>query len=355
MNAVDLPFSPLTLTFPEGIDSTMLTTFECPQKFFQEFCIRKTPTGRSIDLHAGGAMARAFELIRRYHYKFGKTLQEALELTYPQFVRQWGWFDPKPGNYKDFYNCWCAVEAYFNEYPLETDFFQPLMLQNGEPAVEFQFAIPLEGLIHPITGNPIVFAGRSDMLAINSMYPNVCYTVDEKTTKGIGPQWPYQWDMRGQFYGYTWASRKLGHRCAGALVRGIAIQQTQYAFAEKVIFYTEWQIENWERYMRNKVQRMIYMFELSLEVLQPALSRGWEPEEIMRQLHNKWDQSFGEMCTSYGGCQFVDLCTKEAPWDFYYDYETRIWNPLHQDPTDESAARAYEEIPLSQLMAGFES
>jgi hypothetical protein len=296
-------------------------------------------------------MAKAFETIRRSYYKHGKSLEECFQIAFPEFIRRWAWVEPKVGNYKDFVNCWMAIEAYFKEYPLDSDFFQPLMLSNGEPAVEFQFGIPLD-IMHPITGNPLFFCGRADMLAVNGDDPKTCYVMDEKTTKGIGSSWPYQWDMRGQFYGYTWAARHHGHRCSGALVRGIAIQQTQFAFAEKVIFYTDWQIDNWVRYMNEKIERMVYCFDDGLEVLVQADLKGWDPEHTMRMLHDKWPQSFGEMCSSYGGCMYTDLCTKQNPWELYHDYDTRIWNPMHQDPTDENPVREYVEIPMIEFLGG---
>lgn len=348
-----LPIGDLTIQFPEAIDSTMLSAFGCPQKFFLEFCLRKVPgSGRSIDLHAGGCMAKAFELVRRAYYKHSKTTAEAFEIAWPVFARQWDWIEPKAGNYKDFVNCWCAVEAYFQQYPMEHDFFQPLMLSNGEPAVEFQFGIPLEGILHPLTGNPMFFSGRADMLAVNRDNPVTCYVMDEKTTKGIGDSWPYQWDMRGQFYGYTWAARQHGHRCAGALVRGIAIQQTGYKFAEKFIPYTQWQIDNWERTMMTKVRQMVSLFEQSLNVLERGVRNGWDTIYTMRQLHDLWLQNFADLCTTYGRCVYTDLCTQDLPWDFYLDYDTRIWNPMHQDPTDETPVKAYEEITMADFLEG---
>ena len=320
----------------------MLSTFECPTKFFYNFILKRVPgSGKSIDLHAGGCMASAFESIRIDFYRHHLPLEQCFERAFAQFTKNWGLVETKEGQYKDFINCWCAIEAYFHKYPPDTDFFQPYIKGDGSPAVEFRFGIPIN-LLHPDTGNPILFSGRADLLAQNE--PSTCYVVDEKTTKGIGASWPYQWDMRGQFYGYTWAARHMGFPCAGALVRGIAIQQTQFAFAEKPIFYTQWQLDNWHRNMVEKISRMIYLYELTKEIIE----KGGGPEEV----HAVWPMSFGDSCSNYGGCVYTDVCTKQAPWEFYHDDEVREWNPLEHNPTAASEDRvaAMGELSFKEFL-----
>ena len=106
-----------TMHFPEGIDSTMLSAFDaCPQKFFVEFILRRMPIGRSIHLHAGGCMASAFEKVRRLFYKEKLPLEECLFEAYKSFVAEWGDIEPPEREYKDFVNCWAAVEQYFKHY-----------------------------------------------------------------------------------------------------------------------------------------------------------------------------------------------------------------------------------------------
>lgn len=335
--------SPIPLIFPAGIDSTMLSAFgSCPQKFLQEFIIRRVPIGKSIHLHAGGCFASAMESIRVSHYKDKLGLEECLLKAWPEYVRQWGDFEGPEKEYKDFVNMWAAIEAYFQEYPLETDNFQPYMKADGSPAVEFKFAIPMN-ILHPISGDPIMFCGRADQLSVLlGGDSDAVYVTDEKTTKALGSSWQYQWDMRGQFYGYTYAARQMGYNCAGALVRGIAIQQTQFGFQEKVLFYTEHQLNRWWYEAHVKVRRMIDMYVQAIHGMQPS------------DIHYAFDMSFGEACNSYGGCQFVDLCRSERPWDIYKHYEERVWNPLANDPTEgsEDKRSALGSALLSDLMDG---
>lgn len=325
-------FTPLY--FPTSVDSTMLSAFDsCPQKFLMEFILRKVPIGRSIHLHAGGCMASAFEVIRQKFYKEKWHLDDCLHHAFPVFVREWGDMETPEGEYKDMVNCWSAVEAYFREYPPATDYFQPYTLEDGSPAVEFKFAIPMQ-INHPDTGEPLLFSGRADMLSCPIDSPNTVYVVDEKTSKALGPKWQYQWGMRGQFYGYTYAAKQYGYPCVGALVRGIAIQQTQFAFQEKPLFLDDYQLEVWWLEAHKKVARMIEMYERAKKHYP-----GEELETNYMWLHGSFDKSFGDACQSYGGCMYTDLCTHPMPWVMWKGYETRIWDPLAKDPAHLSENR----------------
>lgn len=339
LNMTDNPELSLPeLTFPPAIDSTMLSCFDaCPTKFLYEFVLRKAPVGLSIHLHAGGALASALETIRRLFYRDKLPVEQCLKVAFREYVLNWGDFDVPDGQYKDFVNMWAAIEAYLKEYPLATDYFQPYMMANGEPAVEFKFAIPTD-IKHPVSGDPILFAGRADLLAQNE--PSSCYVLDEKTTKAMGSSWQYQWDMRGQFYGYTFAARRMGHPCAGALVRGIAIQQTQFQFQEKVLFFTDTQLERWWKNANKKILRMVEMFERA------------KSSTTHNGIHSSFDMSFGDACSSYGGCQYTDLCVKDEPWKLYNDYETRVWDPLDPNPTknSENRLKGMEEISFRDFM-----
>lgn len=342
------------IQFPEAIDSTMLSAFgSCPTKFFQEFVIRRVPVGRSIDLHAGGAIARACEVIRLQVFKHGISLEAAKEIAWAEFLANWPLgLDPKEGSYKDFVNCWAAVEAYFEKYPPREDYFQPYIQADGSPTVEFRFGIPT-AVVHPTTGDPILFAGRADMLVQNE--PGSCYVLDEKTTKAMGPSWPYQWAMRGQFYGYNWAARAYELPCVGAVVRGICIQQTQFQFAEHTMLINSEQRDRWHANMTRRLKQMVYCFENTQLVMYTARKEGWEMDMLFEAIRNCWDMSWGDACTSYGGCRFSDLCVSARPQDTYHGWETRVWNPLDQDPTKDSEDRqsGMEEMTLAELM-GYE-
>lgn len=337
-----------TLHFPDSIDSTMLTCFgACPQKFFLEFILRRAPVGRSIHLHAGGCFAKALEVFSVHFYKHKLSKQDALVEAFRVFVLEWGTFKTPEKEYKDFVNVWSALVAYLDEYPPDTDRFQPVFKADGEPAVEFKFAIPLP-YKHPTTGNPLLFSGRADALVQNG--PNSCLVRDEKTTKALGQSWYYQWAMRGQFHGYTYAAREYGFQCEGALVRGIAIQQTQFGFAEVPLFFTDGQLERWYYHTCQKVERMLAMWERA------ETNRGQaqfhDDDEFLRDMHDSYTMSFGDACNSYGGCEYTDVCVSDCPWDVYRSFEKRIWDPLAQDPAARSEDRQslLETLTFEELL-----
>lgn len=332
-----------SIRFPTSIDSTMLSAYDsCPTKFFNEFILKRVPIGRSIHLHAGGCAASAFERIRIEFYSNHRPLEECKLLAFKDYVLQWGDFDAPEKEYKDFVNVWAAVEAYFDEYPPDTDYFQPYMKDDGTPAVEFRFAIPTH-IMHPDTGEPILFSGRLDMLSSNA--PGVCYAMDEKTTKSLGASWQYQWDMRGQFHGYTYAAQRMGFPCVGAVVRGIAIQQTQINFQEKVILFTDYQINRWWIEANVKIHKMTEDYKHARVFMDKIINSDADSDLIENakyRMFNSWGMSYGEACGSYGGCIYKDACQRENPWSLLEQYETRAWDPLAKDPAKDSENRLGE-------------
>lgn len=342
------------LYFPPAIDSTMLSMFACPQKWFNEFCLRQVPVGRSIHLHAGGCMAEAFDNVRKYFYGPEHcTLEEALFRAFRVYTKSWGSFDPPPikkrqYSYKDFTNCWMAIESYFQHYNPSSDFFQPVMKADGYPATEFRFGVPT-GIAHPDTGDEILFAGRADMLATSDS--GAVWVVDEKSTASIGESWGEQWDMRGQFFGYTFAARYMGYNAVGTLVRGIAIQQTQFGFAERPLLYQDDELMRWWRHTRNKIARMVYHYQVSREIME-SKAYGDNTEARLKELYNAWPMDFGDNCENYGGCVFRGICNKADPWNYVENFERRIWNPLAYDPAAESENRQAEMEEVSFTEAG---
>lgn len=184
--------------FPKVLDSTMLLKSACPAKFFYEHCLHLHPSQKSIHLHAGGAFAHGVEYVRRAFYIKKLPLDEALFEGWREFINYWGDYDAPENSYKDFSNVSAALFDYFHQYNPNNDYVQPLIKQNGEPAVEFTFSIPLP-IDHPDTKEPLVYAGRCDMVGT---YQNATCIVDEKTTYTFPADWARVFAMRGQFIGY---------------------------------------------------------------------------------------------------------------------------------------------------------
>lgn len=308
------------LQFPQLIDNSMLSASACMRKFFLEYCLRLAPPQKSIHLHAGGVVAEALQVIRNAYFRDKLSPEESLKLGIRAAIQFWGDYPEPTGErekYKDFINVAAAIIDYFRQYPLETDYIRPLIRENGDPAVEFTFAIPIP-ILHPDTGNPLLYGGRADMVGTHAGFNCI---VDEKTTYSFGSNWTKQFMMRGQFIGYIWAGQQSGMNTTMCLIRGIAIQQKDIKHLEFGPFaYPQWQIKRWYEQMLLKVQRLVDAYD--------DLKQGVVQDEA-------FPLNFGEVCSSYGGCPMMDLCTSESPEVWYSTYIHNTWNPLHKDPTKE--------------------
>lgn len=304
--------------FPQVIDSTILSCFDgCSQKFFHEYILCLAPTEVSVDLHAGGAFARAIEVARKAYW-FDKLKPEAAVMQgFRAFIAQWGDFQEPEGHAKDFINVGGALYDYFRQYPLDQDPITPYIMAGNVPAIEFSFGIPLP-IRHPISGDPLLYGGRIDMIG---QYEKFLAVIDEKTTKSLGSSWEKKWKMRGQFMGYPWAAWEYGIPVQAAVIRGIAIQKTQYSHLQAVVQVHKWLVEEWRTAMLDKVQEMVDRFN--------AWRGKADPHMLGR---TPWRKSFADACDSYGGCMFQDLCTSRDPEIWYSTFKRRIWNPLNRNP-----------------------
>ena len=321
--------------FPDVVDSTMLATYDaCPRRFFNEFILCLSGQVLSVDLHAGAAFAAGIEAGRTAYWFEGLSSSQAVERAYLTFVRYWGDYESPPNHVKSFTNMACALFDYFREYPLDRDPIRPYMMAGDRPAVEFTFALPLP-FLHPETGQPLLYGGRVDLVGY---YNAFCCTVDEKTTKSIGTTWANKWNMRGQFIGYNWACLEHGIPVQGALVRGIAIQKTQFGHLQAIVPIDKWRIEHWRENMLMRVQRMLCDYR-----------------DYKLGVKHAWNYSYGDACESYGGCQFAqNLCTTRDETIWYDSFKRRRWNPLLRDPVAEARLAEAAAPHMSDVAPGDE-
>jgi hypothetical protein len=292
-------------SFPQVIDSSILTTYACPTKFFYQYCLNRHPARKSVHLHAGGAFAKGIETVRKAFYLENKPLDQALFDGFRAFTTYWGDYDQTgvsgTGQYKSFENMAMAMFDYFRQYDPRSDHIQPFIKKDGTPAVEFTFAIPLP-INHPETGEPILYAGRCDM--IGQMKKQVVL-VDEKTAYSIATDWSTPFSMRGQFIGYTWAAKEFGIPASACAVRGISIQVKNIKHVEAIIQFPDHAIQSWHKEMLNKIESLI---------------THWKNKDF--------PMSYGNECGSFGGCSYLDLCKSANP-DMWIDtFDTRKWDPL---------------------------
>lgn len=294
-------------TFPSVLDSTILLTSACPTKFFYKHCYHLAPMQKSIHLHAGGAFAAAMQTVREKFYRDNLPLEKSLLEGMRAFIMYWGEYEAPEASYKNFENMLAAVFDYFHTYNPETDHIQPFRRSDGSPAVEFTFGVPLP-IPHPDTGEPLIYAGRCDMVGVMSQ--SLLAIVDEKTTYSFAQNWASSFAMRGQFLGYTWAAQQYSMPVNQCVVRGVAIQQRSIKHLEAIFSFPQWQVDRWYMEMLQKVT---------------FLATCWKLKEF--------PLNYGDICGSYGGCEMMDLCTSQTPENWFDTFAIREWNPLDKGTT----------------------
>jgi hypothetical protein len=300
--------------FPSTIDSTMLKTFrDCPRKFELEYLHHWKSRAPSVHLHAGKAFASALEVVRRAFYEQNLSAEESLELGSGRLIEEYGTFEAPEGSAKSLPRMLGALEYYFSVFPLESDQLRPYQWAPGKWGIEFSFASPLP-FDHPVTGEPLIYTGRSDMLAeLNGQL----FIEDDKTTSSLGASWINQWDLRSQFTGYSWASKVVASiPVAGTIVRGVSILKTKYDHAQVITYRPDWMIDRWLTQVLHDLERM---------------KQCWES--------GYFDYNLDEACNSYGGCLFRRVCLSPNGEDWLQaDYEQRVWDPLAREERPHVAA-----------------
>lgn len=295
--------------FPLVWDNTMRSTFvECPRKFLWEYAHHFKPRNESIHLHAGKAWASALETTRMAYYGDGISPKEAQAMGLQKLIEEYGDFPCPPQVAKSLDRMIEAFSYYWAAFPLETDPVQPYRGKNGQPMIEFDFALPLsDSLLHPETGEPIIYSGRADMIAT---YAGAVSIYDDKTTSQLGDSWAKQWNRRSQFTGYAWAARAFGIPATQIVIRGIAILKTMVKHAEAITVRTPHHVAEWH----NQVVRDI-----------TRAKQCWE--------EGYFDVNLSEACSSFGGCLFQQPCMSNdpEPWLTGGNYSIRIWNPLTRE------------------------
>jgi len=301
--------------FPKVITSSLRETFNvCHKKFYLETVCGTAPKGQNVHLEYGGAYAQALETFRMSYYgeKFSalpqrERYEEAVTDGLIALIAHWGDYEPEEGATKNFDRLVGAYIEYLINYPPGTDHIQPSMFE-GKPRVEFSFLFEIPGCKHPTTRDPLLFAGRFDMLGD---FNGGLFVFDDKTTGAMGPTWAGQWDLRSQFSAYCYGARLNDKHVVGAIVRGMCVLKTMFKTREAIVYRPGWMVERWRKRLVWDVKRMIQMWE----------DDYWP---------NTGEESGG--CTNYGGCPMKILCLSANETAFrntyYKDYR---WDPLARE------------------------
>ena len=230
--------------FPIAIDSSIRSDFaSCQAKFYFQHILGYQRAGVNIHLHAGGCFAAACETVRNTYWREQSPENRNLDLSLARglftLIQTWG-SDPYEEQAKSLYSMAEALVSYFDTYHPEDDPVKPVFFSD-KPCVEFSFALPLP-ITHPDTSEPLIFCGRYDELG---SYQNQLWSVDEKTASQFGPTWSQQFELRGQFLGYSYAAQAYGYPVAGAIVRGTKITKKEISHQEAIILHTPALISRW--------------------------------------------------------------------------------------------------------------
>lgn len=298
----------MTYEFPAVVDSSLLSAWRsCKQKAFREYIEHWKPISPSVHLHAGAAFARGLEVARDAFYVEGLPPESAAALGLAALMEHYGDFECPADSAKSLERMCGALEFYFDRYPLGQDRAVPMTLPGGKRGIEFSFLEPID-ILHPITGDPILYSGRFDMLVD---YENMHLGEDDKTTSQLGASWSRQWDLRSQFTAYVWGAGRAGIHLDGFLVRGISILKSKYDTQEAITYRPQWQVDRWYAQTLIDVQEMIV---------------AWQS--------NHWAYNLDHACAEYGGCPFRSVCLMQKPEILLnQNFERRRWDPVTRKET----------------------
>ena len=282
---------------------------ECPQKFAFEHLYHFRPFRRNVNLHAGAAWATGLEASRRAYYCNGASTSQALTIGLNALVTAYGDFEPPAKSPKTRERMADAFIYFFQRYPLDEDPIQPFIGAHG-PMIEFSFILPLgDDLLHPVTGEPILYSGRADMVAT---YAGACTIYDDKTTTSLGENWGKQWDMRAQFSGYSWAAQQYSIPAKQIVARGMAILKTDLDTAVAISYRDTWRTDRWLHQIKRDIRRTVGLWK-----------EGY------------WDLAESDACGSYGGCIFRRTCASPDPLPWLkVDFVRRAWDPVNRIEVD---------------------
>ena len=292
--------------FQPAIDSTMRASFvACPTKFWWNYLLSLRPNTLNAHLHFGQCFAKGLECARRDYYLVSGDQYRALVAGVTGLIKHWGDFPAEPDGpptmrKKTLEACIACLVGYFQRWSLADD-MPPLMLSTGI-AVELSLSAPLPGVMHP-DGGPLYYCGLPD--AIVQSQQGLTYVRDEKTTGSLGAKWADKWRMRGQFPGYVWLSRQNGFQVHGVNVRGVAPMTFKVDLAECDLHPADWEIDRWLWQVTRDAKRMIACWEAGA-----------------------WDIDLSDTCSSFGGCEYLLLCTSQNPYEWITpNFKVEEWKP----------------------------
>jgi hypothetical protein len=291
--------------FPLAVSSSMMDDMSCRRKWFQKYCRRLIPEGKSIHLVAGGLLASALEKTRKAFFNEGMDPNEAIELGYEFILGA----DSIQDSLKNNENLAFAFKRYFRKFPLEQA-NRPCELRDGTYAIEYQFEFDT-GIQHPdLTDRNVLITGKLDFLGErrDARGELLRYVHDDKTTQKIyrvaGTKFidrereKVQYQTRGQFIIYNWAAHKLGIDTVGTVVHRLPLLKEPEDAFELEIECNAFMIKAWEGSFFNEIE------ELKERYL--AVKNGMDPLIAFGASYNHSCFSYNSPCDYMVGCLYAE-------------------------------------------------
>ena len=310
------------MQFPAVLDATMFKSYKrCPRQFFHAHVEGKRLGGEdeSVHLLAGRAFAKGLEAARGWFYSKSNDTTDsfhAIEMGLQALIDCYG--PDRPAEAKNLSRLEEAFRAYFVRWPLSIDSGIVPELDG----VESSFTFPIPGLAHPDTGEPMLYAGRRDMVGIDKDNVNPfdecaesLWMVDEKTGGYIKEGWQYAYELDWQFLGYMYHERFILKRpVEGVVIRKINLVRKVFDakgdLAQARITFSDEVLKDWYHQMTETALEIEATYRLR------RTNGNFHP--------NTFPQVFGDACNAFGrGCDFKPLCRHTTP----PQYKIHRWDP----------------------------
>lgn len=299
----------LKYDFPAVVDSSMLAERRvCPQSAEYKYIWKLIPPTLSPHLHAGKTLAGALHTARETFQQTASASAAELAGYYSLLTSYHGVTNVPNHPTKNLPGLIDAYLAYVSKWPFDQDHLQIKY-------AEANFAIPLR-VRHPRTRDPILYAGRIDMLAEDTLGDT--YVVDEKTTGRMDKELANKFLLRPQFIGYNYALRRhFRVKSHGTLVRIIVVNGSNIEPMEIHIPHSNEDLERWWRQV------------------------NFETAEWIQQFLRKEMPRHGDACYHWGRpCDYTTPC--RAPYrsleNLAHNFVHNDWSPLNPtniDPGDD--------------------
>lgn len=306
--------------FPDVIDASICKAFKaCDRKGSHKYFngLHMKEDEESVHLVAGRAIASGCEETRNRFYFEKRSSDVSIESGLETLLGAYG--PDRPDEYKNHKRLEEAFRAYWKKWPLS--------LSSGivpiEAGVEntFSFELPI---LHPVTGKPLIYAGKRDMIGremdIDDPFGNQVegelWGIDEKTCGYVNEGWQHDYELEWQFLGYTYYERMVElNEISGVIIRRIGLKRAKFDLRSDLkdakIRYTSEQLEDWYNEMLVTVNAMVEAYNFS----------KFSGTDISRQ-------NFSTSCNDFTGCEFKSLCTHSVNVP---DYQIVRWNPLKRE------------------------